>query len=33
EIEKPEVILPPREHNPGYERHAPSSDMMVPEVY
>jgi polyphosphate kinase 2 len=33
EIEKPEVILPPREHHPGYERHAPSTDMMVPEVY
>lgn len=33
EVEKPEVVLPPREHHPGYERHAPSLDMMIPEVY
>ena len=33
EIERPEVILPPRVHHPGYERRAPSGDMMVPEVY
>lgn len=33
EIERPEVTLPPREHHPGYERHAPSSDMMIPEIY
>ena len=33
EIERPEVVLPAREHHPGYERHAPSGDMMVPEVY
>jgi polyphosphate kinase len=33
EIERPEVILPPRVHHPGYERRVPSGDMMVPEVY
>jgi polyphosphate kinase 2 len=33
EVERSEVILPPREHHPDYERHAPSGDMIVPEVY
>lgn len=33
EIEHPEVILPDREHHPGYERHAPQPEMLVPEVY
>lgn len=33
EIERAEVILPERAHHPDYERHAPSQDMMVPELY
>jgi polyphosphate kinase 2 len=33
EIEKPPVVLPPREHHEHYSRQAVPADMVVPEIY
>jgi polyphosphate kinase 2 len=33
EVERPEVVLPPRERHPDYIRHPVPPEMIVPEVY
>lgn len=33
EVERPEVVLPPRERHPDYIRHPVPASMIVPEVY
>jgi polyphosphate kinase 2 len=33
EVPHPEITLPPRVHNPEYQRHPVPKEMMVPEVY
>ena len=33
EVERPEVVLPAREHRPDYVRHPVPADMLVPQVY
>jgi len=33
EVTHPEITLPPRVHNPEYQRHPVPKEMMVPEIY
>jgi hypothetical protein len=33
EIERPPIVLPPRTHNPDYQRHPIPRDIYVPELY